>query len=98
MSLTTEKVALWKRNAEVVKSYATDMEVKILQDRIIELADEVLARHEAPPTPAVPDEIDNNSQAKALLRELFGDYPVDSAAVAAGVWNACRSAMLGGAK
>lgn len=49
MALTTEQVALWKRNAEIVNSYATDIEVKILQDRIIALADEVLANREAQP-------------------------------------------------
>lgn len=47
--LTTEQVALWRRNAEVVKSYSTDMEVKILQDRIIALADAVLVGREAQP-------------------------------------------------
>lgn len=49
MALTTEQVALWKRNAEIVNSYATDIKVKILQDRIIALADEVLANREAQP-------------------------------------------------
>lgn len=49
MALTTEQVALWKRNAQVVKSYATDMNVQILQARIIALADEVLANREAQP-------------------------------------------------
>ncbi len=49
MALTTEQVALWKRVAEIVKSYATNIEVKILQDRIIALADEILANREAQP-------------------------------------------------
>ena len=53
MSLTTEQVALWKRNAEVVKSYETDIRVKILQDRIIALADEILAIREAQPVAVV---------------------------------------------
>lgn len=48
--------------------------------------------------PAVPDEIVNNSQAKALLWELFGDAPVDPAEIAEGVWNACRAAMQGANK
>lgn len=49
MPLTTEQVALWKQTAKVVRRNASDMEVKILQDRIIELADEVLACREAQP-------------------------------------------------
>lgn len=47
--LTTEQVKLWKQTAEVVKSNASDMAVKILQERIIALAEELLAVREAQP-------------------------------------------------
>lgn len=47
-TLTTERVELWRRNAEICGS-TTDPVVEALQARIIALADELLANREAQP-------------------------------------------------
>jgi hypothetical protein len=49
MALTTEQVALWKRNAVMSWGRTSSIALKIMLARIIALADEVLACREAQP-------------------------------------------------
>lgn len=49
MALTTEQVALWKRNAVMSGGRTSSIALKIMLARIIALADEVLACREAQP-------------------------------------------------
>lgn len=49
MALTTEQVKLWKRYAVMVGDGASSTAIKILQARIVALANEVLANRDAQP-------------------------------------------------
>lgn len=50
MAITTAQVKLWKRNAVMISDWAPPV-IKVLQERIIALSDEVLANREARPEP-----------------------------------------------